>query len=145
MSAANAGRSFCGRTRREFLWQSGAGFASLGLTSLLGGDGFLARGRIERRLGLGERGHCASSEEDKCNRSGGTFHWKSPPVASLDYSRKRRRFPPRYDRPTREGRSAHPVAKARGLRTLRFPAWGEVEPLGFSPIPRHADDGETAR
>ena len=43
MSAANAGRSFCGRTRREFLWQSGAGFASLGLTSLLGGDGFLAR------------------------------------------------------------------------------------------------------
>lgn len=33
-------RNFCGRTRREFLWQSGAGFGSVALTSLLSGDGF---------------------------------------------------------------------------------------------------------
>ena len=32
--------SFCGRTRREFLWEAGAGFAALGLTDLLSRDGF---------------------------------------------------------------------------------------------------------
>lgn len=32
--------SFCGRTRREFLWQTGAGFGSVALTSMLGKDGF---------------------------------------------------------------------------------------------------------
>ncbi len=36
-------RNFCGRTRREFLWQSGGGFAGVALASLLGDDGFLAR------------------------------------------------------------------------------------------------------
>ena len=35
--------TFCGRTRREFLWQAGAGFTSLGLTGLLSTDGFFAR------------------------------------------------------------------------------------------------------
>src|SRR5947209_311898 len=33
---------FCGRTRREFLWQAGGGFVSLALAALLGEDGFLA-------------------------------------------------------------------------------------------------------
>src|SRR5690606_28055081 len=32
----------CGRTRREFLWQTGAGFTGLALAGLLGDDGFLA-------------------------------------------------------------------------------------------------------
>ena len=32
---------FCGRTRREFLWQTGGGFASVALGVLLGEDGFL--------------------------------------------------------------------------------------------------------
>ena len=32
----------CGRTRREFLWQAGAGFAGLGLIDLLLHDGFFA-------------------------------------------------------------------------------------------------------
>jgi len=36
-------RQFCGRTRREFLWQIGGGFGGLALTGLLSGDGFLAR------------------------------------------------------------------------------------------------------
>jgi hypothetical protein len=31
---------FCGRTRREFLWQTGAGFTGLGLVGLLSADGF---------------------------------------------------------------------------------------------------------
>lgn len=35
--------SFCGRTRREFLWQAGAGFTGLALTSLLERDGFFGR------------------------------------------------------------------------------------------------------
>lgn len=32
--------TFCGRTRREFLWQAGGGFAALGMTDLLNRDGF---------------------------------------------------------------------------------------------------------
>jgi hypothetical protein len=34
------GVNFCGRTRREFLWQAGGGFASVALASLLGDDFF---------------------------------------------------------------------------------------------------------
>ncbi len=34
---------FCGRTRREFLWEAGGAFTGLALTSLLSQDGFLAR------------------------------------------------------------------------------------------------------
>src|SRR5215211_4342481 len=34
------GRQFCGRTRREFLWEVGAGFGSVALTGLLSADGF---------------------------------------------------------------------------------------------------------
>jgi len=34
---------FCGRTRREFFWEAGAGFTGLALTSLLSNDGFLDR------------------------------------------------------------------------------------------------------
>src|SRR6516165_2444177 len=36
-------RSFCGRTRREFLWEAGAGFTGLALTGLLSLDNFLAK------------------------------------------------------------------------------------------------------
>ncbi|MEQ9406271.1 MAG: DUF1501 domain-containing protein [Fuerstiella sp.] len=36
-------KNFCGRTRREFLWQAGAGFTGLGLTALLDQDGFLSQ------------------------------------------------------------------------------------------------------
>jgi hypothetical protein len=35
-----ANGSFCGRTRREFLWEAGAGFTGLALTALLSQDGF---------------------------------------------------------------------------------------------------------
>ncbi len=35
----------CGRTRREFLWQAGAGFTGLALTSLLQEDGFFKKVR----------------------------------------------------------------------------------------------------
>src|SRR6186997_2573406 len=34
----------CGRSRREFLWQVGGGFAGLALVDLLTHDGFFARG-----------------------------------------------------------------------------------------------------
>ena len=34
-------QNFCNRTRREFLWQSGAGFTGVALAGLLGQDGFL--------------------------------------------------------------------------------------------------------
>jgi hypothetical protein len=35
-------RNFCGRTRREFLWEAGAGFTGLGLIDLLSKDGFFS-------------------------------------------------------------------------------------------------------
>ena len=38
-----SGAAFCGRTRREFLWQAGAGFTGVALAGLLSGDGFLDR------------------------------------------------------------------------------------------------------
>jgi Protein of unknown function (DUF1501) len=34
--------TFCGRTRREFLWEAGAGFTALGLIDLLSREGFFA-------------------------------------------------------------------------------------------------------
>ena len=45
MTSPNAshGGSFCGRTRREFLWETGARFTSLALTGMLTTEGFLAR------------------------------------------------------------------------------------------------------
>jgi hypothetical protein len=47
-SNTRSGRSaeFCGRTRREFLWQAGAGFTGLALTGLLSWDGFFGRGLL---------------------------------------------------------------------------------------------------
>jgi hypothetical protein len=35
-------RQFCGRTRREFLWEIGGGFGAVALTGLLSADGFFA-------------------------------------------------------------------------------------------------------
>jgi hypothetical protein len=35
-------KNFCGRVRREFLWQTGAGFGAAALTSLLSDDGFFS-------------------------------------------------------------------------------------------------------
>ena len=38
-----AGLFPCGQTRREFVWEMGAGFSGLALTSLLGADSFFAK------------------------------------------------------------------------------------------------------
>ena len=46
----NEDRSFCGRTRREFLGQAGGGFVGTALTYLLASDGFFA-GRAEAAEG----------------------------------------------------------------------------------------------
>ncbi|MFM8872248.1 MAG: DUF1501 domain-containing protein, partial [Phycisphaerales bacterium] len=35
--------TFCGNTRREFLWQAGGAFTSVALAGMLAQDGFLAR------------------------------------------------------------------------------------------------------
>ncbi len=43
MANEQKSRNFCGRTRREFLWQAGAGFTGTALAALLGNDGFLGR------------------------------------------------------------------------------------------------------
>src|SRR5262249_18134359 len=40
---SDSSRQFCRRTRREFLWETGAGFGALGLTGLLSSDGFFGR------------------------------------------------------------------------------------------------------
>ena len=41
--SSNARRDFCGRTRREFLWETGCGFGAAALASLLSGDGFFSQ------------------------------------------------------------------------------------------------------
>src|SRR5262245_58704023 len=41
---------FCRRTRREFLWESGAGFGALGLTGLLNNDPLLANPDDHKRV-----------------------------------------------------------------------------------------------
>lgn len=43
--------SFCGRTRREFLWQTGGGFTGIALTAMLAADGF---GKKARAAALAE-------------------------------------------------------------------------------------------
>ncbi len=40
-------RQFCRRTRREFLWEAGAGFGALGLTGLLHNEPLLASGSVQ--------------------------------------------------------------------------------------------------
>jgi hypothetical protein len=47
MSDPHSSRQFCRRTRREFLWESGAGFGALGLTGLMSADGLLKRASAE--------------------------------------------------------------------------------------------------
>src|SRR5882724_8012406 len=42
-NSGSSSRQFCRRTRREFLWETGGGFASVALTAMLSRDGFLAR------------------------------------------------------------------------------------------------------
>ncbi len=37
-----AQHNFCGRTRREFLWQTGAGFGAVALADMLSRDGFFS-------------------------------------------------------------------------------------------------------
>ncbi|OAI51795.1 hypothetical protein AYO44_04825 [Planctomycetaceae bacterium SCGC AG-212-F19] len=44
--------TFCRRTRREFLWQAGAGFTGLALTALLDKDGFFGRAHGSPSVGL---------------------------------------------------------------------------------------------
>lgn len=40
---SNVRGEFCGRTRREMLWQTGCGFTSVALTAMLGEDGFFSQ------------------------------------------------------------------------------------------------------
>jgi hypothetical protein len=43
MASSNRRRDFCGRTRREFLWETGCGFGAAALTSLLTSECFFSR------------------------------------------------------------------------------------------------------
>lgn len=43
MNGPSHRRNFCGRTRREFIWQAGAGFGATALSAMLGRDGFFNR------------------------------------------------------------------------------------------------------
>jgi hypothetical protein len=43
MSSTSNRTNFCGRTRREFLWETGCGFGAAALTSLLTNEGFFSR------------------------------------------------------------------------------------------------------
>ncbi len=45
-----ASGGFCGRTRREFLWETGAGFTGVALSALLQQDGFFSRSAFANEL-----------------------------------------------------------------------------------------------
>jgi hypothetical protein len=45
MAQSNGRRDFCGRTRREFVWQTGCGFTGVALAALLGDDFFASQVR----------------------------------------------------------------------------------------------------
>ncbi len=45
-------RNFCGRTRREFLWQTGGGFGAAALAGMLGADGFFPAAQAGTAGGL---------------------------------------------------------------------------------------------
>ena len=47
MMTADTANQFCRRTRREFLWETGAGFGALALTGLFGNDPLLAGTRAD--------------------------------------------------------------------------------------------------
>ena len=47
MPMSHHGNTFCGRTRREFLWEAGAGFTGIALVDLLSHDGFF--GNVDGR------------------------------------------------------------------------------------------------
>ena len=40
---SSAGSQFCGRTRREFLWEAGAGFTGIAMAAMLQKDGFFKK------------------------------------------------------------------------------------------------------
>ncbi len=42
-SSSGRPRNFCGRTRRQFLWEAGGGFAGVALAAMLAEEGFLAK------------------------------------------------------------------------------------------------------
>ena len=41
--APSPGSQFCGRTRREFLWETGAGFTGVAMAAMLQQDGFFKK------------------------------------------------------------------------------------------------------
>jgi hypothetical protein len=49
MERSNMTKNFCGRTRREFLWQTGCGFGGVALTSFLSGDGFFGQALADQK------------------------------------------------------------------------------------------------
>ena len=61
----NRSRLFpCGQTRREFVWEMGAGFSGLALTSLLGADSFFAKRALGQVPGA-ELGRLLSDIRDR--------------------------------------------------------------------------------
>src|SRR5438093_10355460 len=53
-------RNLCSGSRREFLWQMGAGFAGLALTALLDKDGFFTRHALGGQASAGQTANLMS-------------------------------------------------------------------------------------
>src|SRR6476659_5410902 len=71
---------FCRRTRREFLWETGAGFTGLALTGLLSADGF-----FERRAAAAEPGTYANPlAPRRPNGRGAHLLTRRPPQPGAD-------------------------------------------------------------
>ena len=75
-------RQFCGRTRREFLWQTGAGFGGAALASLLSKDGFFDSTRASEFVNPARR-EAASLRTQSQIRHFSVHVWRTKPHRHL--------------------------------------------------------------
>ena len=68
---------FCGRTRREFLWETGAGFTGVALSAFLQQDGFFAKHAHAESRPRPKRMTSRSGNLDPLAlaRAGGNYPW----------------------------------------------------------------------
>lgn len=77
-------RNFCGRTRREFVWEAGAGFGSVALASLLSSQGFFSNSAEGSEHG--SSGHVGPHHTPKAERVIFLFMYGGPShIDTFDY------------------------------------------------------------
>lgn len=127
-------RTPCGRTRREFLWQAGAGFASLPLVDLLSRDGaFGAESVVARQHFPAKAKHCVFLFMNGGPSQVDTFDPK-PALTKLDGKS--------YSGPVKVGSNGRPIGYLTQT-TFKFENHGESGlPISsvYPHLSQHADE-----